>query len=63
MLALLSLSEFASHLLDYHARVQLASTLLPRPCAKFGNLSDCFLQEMLQRSPTCRMCQIATDCV
>lgn len=45
ILALLSLLEFASHLLDYHARAQLASTLLPRPCAKFGNLIDCLCRK------------------
>jgi hypothetical protein len=45
MLALLSFSEFTLHLLDYHARMQLASTLLPRPCARVGSLSDCLCRK------------------
>ena len=59
MLALLSLSDFVLHLLEYHASMQLANTLLPRPCAKVGSLSDCFCRKCCSLVQSSHMYQIA----
>ena len=59
MLALLSFSEFTLRLPDYHARMQLANTLLPRPRAKVGSLSDCFCRKCCSLVQSSHMYQIA----